>query len=130
MDSKVAKLYTPFFLFYGIVHIGGGIAIAFFPSVLKWVLNTPPHASASVLLAFLSCLAGLGFFGGAFVESLEAKRKFVLLAIAGNVINFSAHFFNFLRGDSPVSLVILAAVGIFAMIAVLMTIRVGLARSI
>ena len=124
----MANLYKPFFLFYGGVHLAGGVLIALFPPVLSGVLSTSLETGAAMLLGFTTGLAGLGFLGGAFAESLKTKQIFVKLAIVGNVLNFLAHVSNALRGFSPTYMAIGGTVGVALMIGVLLMINRGLQR--
>ena len=124
----MANLYKPFFLFYGGVHLAGGVLIALFPPVLSGVLSTSLETGAAMLLGFTTGLAGLGFLGGAFAESLKTKQIFVKLAIVGNVLTFLAHVSNALRGFSPTYMAIGGTVGVALMIGVLLMINRGLQR--
>jgi hypothetical protein len=109
------RLYKPFFLIYGIIHVIVGVTLVITPEFYSFVLNPPPLRGSGVLIAFLSTFAGLALFGIAFVESPRARRLILRLTVAGNVLNAVAHVTNSIRGDAPgytgpVAAVILALV--------------------
>lgn len=109
------RLYKPFFMVYGIIHVIVGVTLVFTPEFFSFVLDPQPLRGAGVLISFLSVFAGLALFGIAFVESIRARRLMIRLTIAGNVCNAAAHLTNSIRGDAPgytgpVAVVVLALV--------------------
>lgn len=95
------RLYKPFFLTYGVIHVLVGITLVFTPEFFSFILNPPPLRGSGVVIAFLSIFAGLALFGIAFVESTRARRLILRLIIAGNILNVGAHLTNSIRGDAP-----------------------------
>lgn len=71
------------------------------PTVLAPILSEPVGPGAGTSLGFASSLAGLAFLGAAAADSLNSRRRFVRLALAGNVLNHAAHLSNVVRGLSP-----------------------------
>ena len=109
------RLYKPFFMIYGVIHVIIGVTLTFTPEFFSFVLNPPPLRGSGVLIAFLSVFAGLALFGISFVESTRARHLILRLTIAGSVLNAMAHLTNSIRGDAPgytgpVAAVILALV--------------------
>lgn len=95
------RLYKPFFMIYGIIHVIVGVILVFTPEFFSFVLNPPPLRGSGVLIAFLSVFAGLALFGIAFVESTRARRLILRLIMVGNILNAIAHLTNSIRGDAP-----------------------------
>lgn len=95
------RLYKPFFMIYGIIHVIVGVILVFTPEFFSFVLNPPPLRGSGVLIAFLSVFAGLALFGIAFVESTRARRLILRLIMVGNILNAVAHLTNSIRGDAP-----------------------------
>lgn len=95
------RLYKPFFMIYGTIHVIVGVILVFTPEFYSFVLNPPPLRGSGVLIAFLSVFAGLALFGIAFVESTRARRLILRLIMVGNLFNAVAHLTNSIRGDAP-----------------------------
>jgi hypothetical protein len=109
------RLFKPFYMIYGIIHVVVGVTLVFTPEFYSFVLNPPPLRGSGVLIAFLSTFAGLALFGIAFVESHRTRSLILRLTIAGSGLNAIAHLTNSIRGDAPaytgpVAAVILALV--------------------
>ena len=83
----MSHLYRPFMLFYGGVHVLGGIALWALPGLSGAFLAEPLSASARPLVGFLSILAGLGFGAAAGIEQAAARRVAVLACLLGNLAN-------------------------------------------
>jgi len=115
------RLYKPFFMIYGIVHVLVGAVLVFTPEFYSFLLNPLPLRGAAVLISFLSIFVGLALFGIAFVESARARRLILRLMVAGNVLNAAAHLTNTIRGDAPAYTGPVAAVSIALVIILLIS---------
>jgi hypothetical protein len=95
------RLYKPFFIVYGVVHIVAGLGLVFTRELFNFFLSPPPLPGSAILIAFLSVFAGLALFGIAFMESIRARRFIIKLVIVGSVLNGAAHLTNSFRGNAP-----------------------------
>jgi len=124
----MSRLFKPFLLVYAGLHIGGGAALWFVPSVTDPLFTQPLTRGVTPLLGFISILAGLGFLAAGSVTELRGRRHVVRLCLAGNVLNLVPHLWNVFRGQSPWWLAPAAIVSLGSFIAVLVLIHRDLAR--
>jgi hypothetical protein len=95
------RLYKPFFIVYGVVHIVTGLALVFTREFFNIFLTPPPLPGPAILVAFLLVFAGLALFGIAFVESIRSRRLIIKLVIVGNILNAVAQLTNSFLGYAP-----------------------------
>ena len=96
------RLYKPFFIVYGILHVVGGLILLVTPDFFDLIVDPLPGAGPAVLIAVLSIFTGLALIGSAFVESLRARRVILKLIMVGSLCNALAHITNSIRGDAPI----------------------------
>lgn len=123
------KLFKPFFIVFGILHVLGGLTLLVTPDFYDLLLSPPPLSGSAVLIAFLFVFAGLALIGIAFVESTRARRQILKLIMAGSLLNAVAHITNSIRGNAPAYTGPVAAVGLALVIILLIMIDRSLRES-
>ncbi len=122
----MAKFYAPFLLYYGIVHIIGGVVLWGYPAATGAFLLEPLPPSMPPLLGFLSILSGLGFVAAAGVTQPASQKIAIVCCIVGNVVNLAAHLQNVARGYATTSLAVAGTLTVAAFIAILVAIYRGI----
>lgn len=116
------RLYQPFLLFYGGIHILGGIVLWANPAAADRILFEPLPVYVGPLLGFASLLGGLGFAAAAGVTQPWDRKMAIVACGIANVLDFAAHFHNVVRGHSPTWVAVLAGVVVALFISVLVLI--------
>ncbi len=97
----MSRLFRPFILCYGLLHLAGGIVLWTMPASTGAILSEPLTAAGSSLLGFISTLAGLGFVAASYVTENRGRRAVIRLCLLGNAANLVVHVQNVFLGASP-----------------------------